>query len=332
MPPESNLHNNNESLELTVLITVVGGEESIRENLAALVPQLDFAVSEVIIPYDKFSCGVRRLASEFPQARFHYITDLGLAESSSVTSHTHRLYDRRRAVGLQLARGTVVAMLEDHGVPAADWVEQMLAAQRLSNDVVGGAVQNGDDRPLNRAVYYCDFGRYGLPFRPRAADYVSDINVAYKRRALVATRHLWQDAYHETAVHGELLAAGKTIVLDDRPVVFQKRRGLTVSGVLKERVQWGRIYAETRAAEFSAGQRIYYSGGTILLPAVLLFRAVGHMRRQARTVGTIVETVPIMMMLLIAWSVGEFVGYASSPASIERSADGPIGCDANARV
>jgi hypothetical protein len=95
---------------------------------------------------------------------------------------------RRSAVGLQLARGQIIAMTEDHAVPAADWIREIRAAHERPYAVIGGAIENAVDRPLNWALYYCDFGRNGRPMPAGEAESVSDVNVSYKREALNSIR------------------------------------------------------------------------------------------------------------------------------------------------
>jgi len=139
-------------LKLTVLITVVGGAQSVRSNLSALCPQVNFDVTEVIVPYDNWSKEVGGLTLEFPKVRFHFADDLGFADPAGVRATDHRLYDRRRAVGLRLPRGGIVAMTEDCAVPAGDWVDQLLRVHEQPYEAIGGAIENGVERPLNRAL------------------------------------------------------------------------------------------------------------------------------------------------------------------------------------
>lgn len=181
-----NLHD--PQILLSVVITVVSGKQATAELLAHLCPQLDPKRSEIIVPFDRWSAEIGELTSEFPEVTFHLIDGLGAAESEQIASHQHRLYDRRRSAGLNLARGQIVAMTEDHAQPADDWVEQIVAAHEQPYLAIGGAIENGVDAVLNRAVYFCDFGRYGRPFESGPAAYISDVNVAYKREALEATR------------------------------------------------------------------------------------------------------------------------------------------------
>ncbi|NOT48009.1 MAG: hypothetical protein HOP17_09730 [Acidobacteria bacterium] len=303
------MQNTETELELTVLLAVVSGEQAVRENLTALTRQIDFEKAEIIVPFDKWSSGVGTLVLEFPGVRFHYIDDLGFAEDESISVHQHRLYDRRRAVGLMLSRGRIVAMTEDHALPAEDWVKQIVAVHEQPYDVIGGAVENGLDRPLNWAWYYCDFGRYGRPFDRGEVLFVSDVNLSYKRSALTATYDLWHEFYQEAAVHWAMLARGGQLFLDDRPVVFQMRPRLKFGQAMRERVNWGRVFAETRANNLTNLYRFLFSIGTLLLPLIMSSRVLGHMRRQGQTLITMITTLPIAFLFLVGWSAGEFLGY-----------------------
>lgn len=300
---------NNLELEFTVVLTVVGGKECVRKHLITLCPQVDFNRAEVLVPYDKWSIDVAGLAKEFPNVGFQFSGDLGLPHSKFVGGSDHRLYDRRRAMGLRLSRGRIVAMTEDHARPADDWVYQMLQAHQQPYEVVGGAIENGIEHPLNRALYYCDFGRYGRPLDRREVSYLSDVNLAYKRQALTATKDQWWEAYHETSVNWELQRLGKQLFLDDRPIVFQMRPRISLGQASAERIAWGRHFAETRSVALSATRRLIFAAGSPFLPLVLFVRVFGHMRRQRQSIRKMAATLPIVFLLLIFWSVGEFIGY-----------------------
>jgi hypothetical protein len=302
-----------------VVITVVSGKEPLRRCLNALCLQLDAVHGEIIVPYDLWSSDVAELRGEFPQVHFHYIDDLGIASSPGVSAHAHRLCDRRRAMGLALAKGRIVAMTEDHAVPAADWCRQTLAAHEQPYAVIGGAIDNAVDAPINWALYYCDFGRFGSPLRTGPADYASDVNVAYKRSALDATRPLWREAYHETSLHWALQARGEVLFLDSRLLVHQHRPRISLRQACAERIQWGRIFAETRAAACGGWRSRCYAAGTALLPPLLVIRILRHMLRHGRSLAQIVATLPLAAVLVTGWSVGEFLGYAATAPSPDRA-------------
>ncbi len=308
----------NNQLQLTVVVTVVSGKEAVRCCLAALTPQIDFAEVEVVVPYDEWSKKVGELAPEFPCVNFHYIENSDPAFSGSAYVREHRLYDRRRAAGLRVSRGRIVAMTEDHALPAQNWCRQILASHESPSAVIGGAIENGIDRPLNWAWYYSDFGRYGRPLTNHDAEFVSDVNVSYKRAVLMEIYEVWRNCYHETTVHWALRDRGVKLVLDEKITVFQHRPKMSLKEAWFERIAWGRIFAETRSCRLSISQRFALAAGTIFLPIILLQRIIRHMLRQKRTVRQVTSALPFAIFLLTGWSVGEFMGYlfraAQSPA------------------
>lgn len=309
----------NNGLQLSILITVVSGKDAVRRCLLALRPQVQTVAAEIIVPYDQWAVEVGELAAEFPEANFHLIAD---SVASNVPAHQHRLYDRRRAVGLSLANGQIIAMTEDHAVPAADWVNQILLAHRQPFAVIGGAIENGVDRPMNWALYYCDFGRYGSPLPQGEIGYVSDVNVSYKREALETVRDVWRDEYHETTVHWTMRERGIELRLDPGLKVYQHRPPMTFGKAFRERTEWGRVFAETRVAAIALTQRIFFAAVAPLLPVVLLARVAKNMLRQHRTFGQMATTLPLTAGLLIGWAWGEFVGYVSGAPSLKN--DWPV--------
>jgi hypothetical protein len=301
-----------DELELSVIVTVVSGKDALRDNLTVLSAQANEINVELIVPYDKWSNDISDLADEFPTVHFHLIEDLGLAASSDVSAHQHRLYDRRRAVGLQLARGKVIAITEDHAVPSGDWCLQLVRLHKeMPYEVIGGAIENGLDRPMNWAWYYCDFGRYGRPFLDGETKYISDVNVSYKRRALDLVKDLYEDVYNETRIHWALRERRAKLFLDDRLVVFQMRPAMSIAEILRERIEWGMVFAETRGESFNLVRRLAFAIGTLFLPAILLSRVYLHMFRQKRTTTQIASSSPFVLLMLVGWSLGELIGYLS---------------------
>jgi hypothetical protein len=174
--------------------------------------------------------------------------------------------------------------------------------------VIGGAVENGIDRLANWAVYFCDFSRYQRPFEPGPRDYVTDVNVSYKRRALEMTRSLWSERYHETTVHWALLEEGEILFLTPELVVEQRRTVTAPIDLLSERLHWGRLFAHTRA-EGSAFKRLAYLGASPLIPFVMFARSAREQWNKRVHFIRFLETAPAVGGLLVTWAAGEAVGY-----------------------
>lgn len=311
--------NNESKIELSILITVIGGKETMRRCLRTLLPQVQSLAAEIIVPYDEWAADIGELKSEFPDVHFPFIADLGIAANPNVPAHQHRLCDRRRAIGLAEARGRIIAMTEDQVVPAGNWVAEILSAHdRLPDAVIGGSIDNVVNQPVHWAAYYCDHGRYGSPLASTEAEYVSDLNISYKREAIERTRDVWNEAYSETMVHWAMRDRGMTLRLDPALKVFKHRPPINYLHSLGERAEWGRVFAETRVASIGMSQRLMLAAMTPALPVLLLLRNLKHMLRQGRTVRQIALMLPLSAGLLIAWSWGEFIGYVLGEPNAEQ--------------
>jgi hypothetical protein len=270
--------------------------------LEGLSKQIDGPALEVIVPHLENVEGLDAVRARFPWVRFLPVPDV-VARPGEREHH-----DVLRSRGLGVARGEIVGLLEDHARPDPRWAASVAAAHRQPYAAIGGAIENGINRPLNWAVYYCDFGRYQNPVPAGQTPFASDANVTYKRAALERVRPAWQESFREVVVNGALASLGDTIALDPRIIVYQNRHGLSLDTALRERFVWGRSYAATRLALLTFPRRLVHAALSPVLPAILLTR-MGKTSWSRGSFGTFVRTVPITFLLLLTWSAGEGVGY-----------------------
>jgi hypothetical protein len=143
-----------------------------------------------------------------------------------------------------------------------------------------------------------------------AAEYLSDVNICYKRQPLEAVRHLWQDIYQESTVNWALRRSGEALYLSNGPVVIETRAEARLWPVVQERMHWARIFAHVRGREATSRMAcVSWALATAALPAVLLIR---HVRRQfeiGRHLPEFMRALPALLLLLLCWSFGEFIGY-----------------------
>jgi hypothetical protein len=272
---------------------------------------------EVIVPYHPKTAGVGELIAAWPAVRFVPVEDAGAAESAGASREHH---DRLRTCGLVAATGDIVALLEDHGRPAAHWSGQLAAAHRHPYVAVGGAIENGIDRPLNWAVYFCDFLRYQNPVPRDDVFRISDANASYNRTALEAIRPVWQDSFDEPSVNAALLGVGGRMALSAGAIVYQHRSALRISSALQERFVWGRSYAATQIEHATVTTRIVRIALSPLLPGVLLARMTRLIVVKGRCIGAFCKALPLTALLTLAWSTGEFVGYLTTRSGSKKKA------------
>jgi hypothetical protein len=295
--------------EMSVVVTVVDGGETLVRCLEALSKQVNAPRLDVIIPYDDTAADVGKLAARYPAFRF---LDLGrlLACPPRNEFERHDLYDRRRAGGLKESSAPLIAMIEDRGAPEPDWANAMVCAHaRYEDGVIGGSVENRPSDLARWAIFFVDFSRYQAPFDNLHPEYVTDTNICYKRAALEAARPVWNDKYQEAAVNWALREKGFSLRVDPAPRTVQARGPIGLRAMASERFNWGRVYGEQRARDAPIGARLRWMSITPLLPVVLYLRHFGKQLRVRRHVGEFLAATPIVLFLLTFWAIGEFRGY-----------------------
>lgn len=299
---------------LSVIVTIIDGGDVLRRFLTALTNQQDPPPLEILVPYDASIAETAELADEFPAATFMDLGEIRTERPIESAAGQHELYDRRRARGLAAATGDLVAILEDRGAPRPSWARNLVRQHREKPyGVIGGAIECAPSDTLNWAFYVCDFGKYGLPFESGPAEWVSDINVSYKRRIVDETRELWKERFREPIVHWALLERGETLYLSSEVVVEHGRPRTTLRALLPERFHWGRLFGHIRAMHSSLPKRLALAAAGPLIPPVLLVR---HGRTQLRkgNFARFLRAAPTAAILLAAWTTGEVWGYITNRA------------------
>jgi len=297
---------------LSIVVTVVGGGDVLRRFFDALLAQVDAPSMEFLVPYDASVPEIGDLLREYSDPRFRPLP-MGPVETArpiSTAAGQHELYDRRRAAGLKAATGTALwAILEDRAPPRFDWARVMTRLHReLPHGVIGGAIECAPGDLLNWAFYACDFSRYSLPFESGPREWVSDVNVCYKRATIESVRELWSERFNEPTVHWALHERGDTLYLSNEAVVDYKTPYESLAGVLPERFHWGRLFGQVRAKHVSAPQRLAFVVAGPVIPLRLFVRH-GVTQSQKGNLGKFVKASPKMLALLSAWTSGEVWGY-----------------------
>ncbi len=285
---------------LSVVIASVNGYRYIAQCLSSLAKQRDRARGEVIVVEGSGDDTARRVAEEFPWVRL-------------IACSTPKPIPELRSIGIQEAKAPIVATTEDHCVFDEDWYGQILRAHESSPEpAIGGAVENGSrERLVDWAAYICEYGKFMLPFPAGSATDLPGPNVSYKREVLETVcgdlldeRRAW-----ETVLHGRLLSRGMELRLDPRIVVYHAKE-FGFWDFLTQRYYFGRSFAATRVAAAPFGTRAFWVTISLLLPPLFLWRYARYFVGKRRFVREVVKTFPLLVLFAVAWSVGEFFGYA----------------------
>jgi hypothetical protein len=280
--------------------------------LEALLRQTGAPAMEIVVPHHPFVQGIDQVRDRYPGVKFVKAGDLRTYTGRPGSREHH---DELRARGLAATSGSIVALIEDHGVPAPDWAARFVEAHGGSYAALGGAIENGIDRPLNWAVYFCDFLRYQSPLPESETTTVSDANVAYKHSALDSVRPVWQEIFHEASVNGALEKQGQKLAFAPRAVLYQHRQGLRLGAALRERFVWGRSYGATRARLAGSAKRLFWCVFVPALPVLMMARMTVAAWKKRRTMAPFCKALPFTAALAVSWSCGELVGYFSGRAN-----------------
>src|SRR5208282_3362209 len=136
---------------LTVVVTVVSdtSEQSDTLNLEgcleALRQQVNPPPMEVLVTCDARLPGIRELEPGFPEVSFIAVEELHRARSGPSREH----HDELRGIGMRKARAPLIALIEDVGRPDPTWAAALVKEHAQSYAAIGGAMENGINRPLN---------------------------------------------------------------------------------------------------------------------------------------------------------------------------------------
>ena len=304
---------------LSVVLRIVGGKPFVRRCLSSLKEQIRDHPIEVIIPYGASVHDFSELKCEFPQVLFVDVSEVQTSAALTTPAAAHKLCDRQTSKGLALARGQIVAIVEDDATPALDWCEQILKAHKLPHEIMGGAVEHMGRGAVNWAVYFLDFGRYQLPLSEGPAAYLTDLNVSYKRAALESVKEVWAQEYNEITVHEALIKKGAVLWRRPQIVVYQDRGFLSFSRQLRERFAWGNLFAAVRVREMTLPRRMLYVLLSPAIPLVLTARMAKKVFVTGRNRWRFVLSLPVFLSLGSVWCVGELFAYLSGRAYFQGS-------------
>jgi glycosyl transferase family 2 len=284
---------------LSVIVASVGDYPSLIQCLVSLDKQKGRELMEVIVVRRSDAEEARRITAECPGIRI-------------IPWATPAPVPRLRSLGLRAARAAIVATTEDHFVYDEQWGTRILAAHRAHPHLaIGGAVENASRESLvDWAAYICEYGKFMLPFPAGPADDLPGPNLSYKRALLeqvcgdLLDRGVWENLLYE-----RIRARGSTLYADPSIVAYHAKR-FGFWEFLAQRYHFGRSFAATRVAGAAPTTRAFFVAIALLLPPLFLWRHAMALIPKRRALGPLLKTAPMLAVFAIAWSVGEFLGYA----------------------
>jgi hypothetical protein len=221
-----------------------------------------------------------------------------------------------RTLAFDATSAPIVAVTEDHCVPAAGWLAEIEAAFFEGGaDVaaVGGTVVNGvTDTSFDWANFICEYGVFSPPVPEGPSALIPGMNVAYRRAELEAVdRHRLTEGFWETTVHPLLLEQGKKLLSRNGMKLFHCKR-FSKGLFYNQRWVYSRYYAGLRFPKSALPKRMIASAASLILPPILLLRLFQAAMRKGMA-GKMARALPTLCGLVLVWAGGEIWGYVFGP-------------------
>lgn len=221
-----------------------------------------------------------------------------------------------KARGVGAATAPALAFLEPKAAPAPGWAAALVRARaQTPQAALGGTVRFAGRRTAaDQAAFifeYADFSATGLA-SSRTRDLPGN-NMVLPREALLSRCGdiLIAEGLNKPFCQARLMAAGVPLrLVPDMAVAMRTTHRL--AALLRSRMRYARCFGGTRAALAPAGQRWRYRLGAPVVPLLVLAKRLGAVGR-AETGSRRPGTLPALVLLCLAWALGEVAGYWCGP-------------------
>jgi glycosyltransferase involved in cell wall biosynthesis len=296
---------------LTVIIPSYNATATIGDCLESLRYQATNDRIEIIV-VDSGTDGT----GDFVQERFPAVRTYRFAE--------RQFCGAARNWGVARARGDIVAFLDADCTASPTWVTAVLHAHESPDLVVGGAIANGARRGLvSWGAFLCEFSQW-MPHRPAGKiPEVAGANMSCKRAAFDGIGSFIEGTYcSDTEFHWRLAARGHTPRFD--PTILVTHYSITDLGrFLKHEYAHGRDFGRVRARHWRwpSWKKALYVALAFVIPWKLLAQIAGRCVRNGAYLLQFLASLPLLILGLHAWVLGECSGYLCGARQERRAVD-----------
>lgn len=292
------MENNNPKISVVIASKV--GPPFITDCLASLAEQKNSPEFEVVVVDCHGEKTQKLIREKFPLVRV-------ISEQSIQT-----IPDLRR-VGVQHAKGEIIAILEEHCLAVEDWIATIAKDHKHPYDVVGGCVADYHYHRLRDWVtYFCEYNAYMPPVPSGKVHDLPGNNIAFKRNVLLKHLKDLDHGYWEAFLYARLQAENAKLFSDPQMVVYH-RGPFNYAYYLRQRYLFSRAYAGARRTMISFKKRLFYLLASPILPMLLLSRIATRVWQKRRNINKFILCLPMLVPVTLVYILGEFMGYLIGP-------------------
>lgn len=292
------LESSQPNIKLSIVIASAAGGGFLARCLDSLRDQVDPKHVEVIV-VDR--CGgevPNRIESKFPFVR------LIQAESKEQRLSVPEL----RAQGVRIARGNIIAVIEEHCVAPSNWVETICSSMQVNDVAMGGPILDDDyARLVDWVVYFSEYHNFLPPWTEDKHTALNGANVAYSGKTLLSHLERLNQGYWEVVLHPLLEREGRVRAI---PQMGVRHIGPFNYGYyLKQRYLLSRVWGGTQRQHATSIRRLLYLVLAPLLPVLLLARIARRVSHSPRYIRKFIRCFPLLVPVSVVYVWGEWLGY-----------------------
>jgi hypothetical protein len=291
----------------SVIIASGAGGDFLFRCLASLREQVAKGGGEIIVVDRQGGATRQRIAREFPE----------VLVIAAPTGRRPTVPQMRR-IGVEAARGEIVAILEEHCTAPSHWFETIVTSLARADAAIGGPIRDSAfDRLRDWCVYFSEYHNFLPSWKDGERLMLNGANIAYWRTKLLHHRDVLDSGYWEVVVHSRLARDGEFRAVDAMGV--HHTGPFDYGYYLHQRYLLSRVWGGTQKDRVSVARRAMHVLAGPIFPLFLFARVTHRVLEQNRHVGRYLATLPLLIPVWVAYTWGEWLGYLVGPAdALER--------------
>jgi glycosyltransferase involved in cell wall biosynthesis len=298
-----------EKIQLSVIIASYNSGTLLQNCLESLKNQKTDQLFEIIVVDSSSDGAAQRIGERFPEVKLYRFPE-------------RKFCGDARNFGLTVARAEIIAFIDADCRAAPNWVGQILRAHQSSFLAIGGVIANGNpDSNIGWAAYFCEFSQWMPNTSFRRLTDIAAANMSYKKRCFEEFGEFIEGTYSsDTEFHWRLGKNGHGLQLVPSIAVFHHNIE-QFEALLRHEFEHGQSFAKIRmkSQNFSDVRRFFYAIFSFLIPFWLLLKIGMRNLKNRIYLFHFLKALPLLMLGLIFWSLGECFGYTRGPFFVRKS-------------